>query len=50
MLQQRSASSLRYGRTSTSEQLDRQATRSVLSERANRYVARHMCWVLTISG
>jgi hypothetical protein len=29
---------------------DRQATRSVLSERANRYLVRQICFVLTIEG
>jgi hypothetical protein len=29
---------------------DRQATRSVLAERSHRYLARQMCWVLTIEG
>jgi hypothetical protein len=29
---------------------DRQALQSVLSDRANRYLARHLCWVFTIEG
>src|SRR3712207_6597420 len=34
----------------TSGLTDREATRSVLSERANRYLARQLCFVLTIEG
>ncbi len=29
---------------------DRQALHTVLSERRNRYLVRHLCWVLTIEG
>ena len=38
------------GRAETTGQTDRQALRSVLSERSNRYLARQLCWVLTIEG
>jgi len=38
------------GRTDTAGQTDRQALHSVLTERANRYLARHMCYVFTIEG
>jgi hypothetical protein len=38
------------GRASTSNQTDREAMYSVLSERGNRYLARAMCWVFSISG
>jgi hypothetical protein len=38
------------GRTDTVGLTDRQAGQTVLSERANRYLARQLCWVLTIEG
>ncbi len=38
------------GRTDTAGQTDRQALHSVLTERANRYLARRMCYVFTIEG
>lgn len=38
------------GRADTSGLTDRQALQSVLSERANRYLARQMCWVFTVEG
>ena len=38
------------GRADTAGLTDRQALQSVLSERANRYLARQLCWVLTIEG
>lgn len=38
------------GRADTTGLTDRQALQSVLSERANRYLARQLCWVLTIEG
>lgn len=38
------------GRAETSGLTDRQAIQSVLSQRANRYLARQLCWVLTIEG
>jgi len=38
------------GRTETAGQTDRQTMHSVLSDRANRYLARQMCWVFTIEG
>jgi hypothetical protein len=38
------------GRAVTSELTDRQALHAVLSQRPNRYLARQMCWVLTIEG
>jgi hypothetical protein len=38
------------GRASTSSQTDREAMYSVLSERANRYLARAMCWIFSVSG
>ena len=38
------------GRTDTAGQTDRQVFQSVLSERANRYLVRQLCWVLTIEG
>src|SRR5947209_6531730 len=38
------------GRAETAGQTDRQAFQSVLSQRQNRYLARQMCWVLTIEG
>lgn len=38
------------GRAETAGQTDRQVLHSVLADRANRYLARQMCWVLTIEG
>jgi hypothetical protein len=38
------------GRTDTAGQTDRQALHSVLADRANRYLARQMCYVFTIEG
>jgi len=38
------------GRTETKDLTDRQALHRVLSERRNRYLVRHMCWVMTIEG
>jgi hypothetical protein len=38
------------GRAETSGLTDRQALQEVFSERSNRYLARMMCWVLTVEG
>lgn len=38
------------GRAETDKLTDRQALHKVLSERQNRYLARQLCWVLTIEG
>jgi hypothetical protein len=38
------------GRANTKGLTDRAATHAVLSERANRYIARQICWVFTIEG
>ena len=38
------------GRAETTGLTDRVALHSVLSERANRYLARQMCWVFAIEG
>jgi hypothetical protein len=38
------------GRAETAGLTDRQALQTVLSDRANRYLARQLCWVLTIEG
>jgi hypothetical protein len=38
------------GRAETAAQTDRQALHAVLSKRENRYLARQLCWVLTIQG
>src|SRR5215831_4030535 len=38
------------GRAETAGLTDRQATQKVLSQRSNRYIARQLCWVLTIEG
>jgi hypothetical protein len=38
------------GRDNTSGLTDRQALHSVLSKPENRYLARQMCWVMTIEG
>jgi PatG Domain len=38
------------GRADTSGQTDQQTFHTVLSRRENRYLARQLCWVLTIQG
>jgi hypothetical protein len=38
------------GRAETEGLTDQQAFQAVLSERQNRYLARQMCWVLTVEG
>src|SRR5262245_21386070 len=38
------------GRTDTAGKTDQQAFQAVLSRRENRYLARQLCWVLTIQG
>ena len=38
------------GRIDTKGLTDRKAIRAVLSERNNRYILRHVCWVFTIEG
>jgi hypothetical protein len=38
------------GRAETVGDTDRQAFHQVLSQRENRYLARQMCWVLTVQG
>ena len=38
------------GRAETAGLTDRQALRSVLAERQNRYLVRKLCWTLTIEG
>jgi len=38
------------GRADTSGQTDQQTFHTVLSKRENRYLARQLCWVLTIEG
>ncbi|HKB68935.1 MAG TPA: hypothetical protein VKC61_24050 [Pyrinomonadaceae bacterium] len=38
------------GRADTKGLTDRAAAHAVLSERSNRYIARQVCWVLTIEG
>jgi PatG Domain len=38
------------GRAETAGLTDRQALHSVLSQKQNRYLARQLCWVLTIEG
>lgn len=38
------------GRTDTAGLTDRQALQKVLSQRQNRYLARQLCWVMTIEG
>src|SRR5215471_21453799 len=38
------------GRADTAGLTDRQAVQKVLSQRQNRYLARQLCWVLTIEG
>ena len=38
------------GRAGTASLTDRQALHKVLSQRPNRYLARQLCWVMTIEG
>lgn len=38
------------GRTDTAGRTDREVLQSVLADRSGRYLARQMCWVLTIEG
>jgi hypothetical protein len=38
------------GRAATAGLTDRQALQKVLSQRQNRYLARQLCWVMTIEG
>jgi hypothetical protein len=38
------------GRAETAGLTDRQAVQKVLSQRQNRYLARQLCWVLTVEG
>lgn len=38
------------GRVETAGLTDRQAVQKLLSQRANRYLARQLCWVMTIEG
>ena len=38
------------GRTDTAGQTDQQTFNTVLSRRENRYLARQLCWVLTVQG
>ena len=38
------------GRAETAGLTDRQALQKVLSQRQNRYLARQLCWVMTIEG
>jgi hypothetical protein len=38
------------GRAETAGLTDRQALHALLADRANRYLARQLCWVLTIEG
>jgi hypothetical protein len=38
------------GRAETAGLTNRQATQKVLSQRSNRYLARQLCWVMTIEG
>ena len=38
------------GRAETAGRTDHQALHHVMSQRENRYLARHMCWVLTVQG
>jgi PatG Domain len=38
------------GRADTSGLTDRQALQRILSQRQNRYLARQLCWVMTIEG
>ena len=38
------------GRANTKGLTDRAAAQAVLTDRANRYIARQICWILTIEG
>ena len=38
------------GKADTAGLTDRQAVQKILSQRSNRYLARQLCWVLTIEG
>jgi hypothetical protein len=38
------------GRAETAGLTDRQALQKVLSQRSNRYLARQLCWVMTVEG
>jgi hypothetical protein len=38
------------GRAETRGKTDRETFHAVLSKRENRYLARHLCWILTIEG
>lgn len=38
------------GRSDTGGQTDREALHSALSQRANRYLARQLCWLFTVEG
>ena len=38
------------GRTETTRQSETEARRAILTSRQNRYLARKMCWVMTIEG
>jgi PatG Domain len=38
------------GRAETAGLTDRQAAQKVLSQRSNRYLARQMCWILSVEG
>src|SRR6266536_5650109 len=38
------------GRAETAGLTDKQALQSILAERQNRYLARQLCWVVTIEG
>jgi cyclic patellamide precursor peptide PatG len=40
----------RAGRAETARLTDRQVLQKVLSQRENRYLARQLCWVMTIKG
>ena len=38
------------GRAETAGQTDRQAFQNLLAQRENRYLARQLCWILTVQG
>lgn len=38
------------GRADTAGQTERQTLHSILADRANRYLARQMCWIFTVEG
>src|SRR6476469_9793672 len=38
------------GRAETAGRTDQQAFHDILSQRENRYLARHLCWILTVQG